>query len=54
MHGARRATHHFVHGFQLLQAGFNLTTPYTAPQLRQNDAVIEQVLAQHEARCCDC
>ena len=51
---ARRATHHFVHGFELLGAGFNLSKPYTVAQLRQNREVIERVLAQHQARCCDC
>ena len=51
---ARRATHHIVHGFQLLGAGFVYGKRYDADTLRHNDQVIEGVLARHPVRCCDC
>ena len=51
---ARRATHHMVHGFQLLGAGFNMSNHYDDSTLRQNDHVIEAVLSRHPVRCCDC
>jgi len=50
----RRATHHFVHGEQLIRAGFELYHNFTPALLRHNRDVIEHVLAQHEARCCEC
>ena len=51
---ARRATHHLVHGRQLLGAGFNLSRALDEAQLRQNEKAIEDVLAAHPSRCCDC
>ena len=51
---ARRATQHFVRGFELLGLGFNTSRPYDAAQLRQNDEVIERAFARHPRRCCDC
>jgi len=51
---SRRATHHFLHGAQLLDHGFNLSRIYDDAQLRQNRDVIDAVLAQHPVRCCDC
>ena len=51
---ARRATHHLVHGRQLLDAGFNLSHGYDIAQLRQNEGIVEKVLARHPVRCCDC
>ena len=51
---ARRATHHFVHGFQLLAEGFVYGRKYDAETLRHNDKIIERVMARHPVRCCDC
>ena len=51
---ARRATHHLVHGSDLLTAGFNMSHKFSVELLRHNTDVVERVLAQHQARCCDC
>jgi len=51
---ARRATHHLVHGSELITAGFNMSRDIDVALLRQNSHVVERVLAQHPARCCDC
>ena len=51
---ARRATHHFVHGFQLLAEGFVYGRKYDAETLRHNDKIIERVMARHPVRCCNC
>lgn len=51
---ARRAIHHFVHGFELLATGFNLTHNYDSATLRHNSEVVARTFAKHQARCCDC
>ena len=50
----RRSWQHFVHGWQLLGAGFNTSEAMDMPQLKANAAVVEKVIAEHAPRCCMC
>ena len=51
---ARQATHHLVHGYQLLGAGFNTSGATDPATLERNEAAVDAVLGRHPVRCCGC
>ena len=51
---ARRRTQHFVHGFELLELGFNTSSSFEYSQLRQNEHIVNAAFAKHPERCCEC
>jgi hypothetical protein len=51
---ARGTSQIFVHGWQLLERGFNRSDVLDIAQLEQNRGVIAAAFASHPTRCCGC